>query len=380
MEQIDGTDWPSLYRHVGCAACGKTGLPGPVRAPRGDAHDRGDRAADHRAALDRRHQEDRGHAGDDHAAGRRPPQGRRRARPASKRSSASSPDLVRLRRRSAGPAPADASSGRRCSRAGTTGRVQVLASQAAGPRRVPGRSSRLVSRRSRRSRWPSRAGPGDPLPAVLHRNGLVSEKDLTAAIAETVGLRFVDFTEQPAAPRRGRRPSAEAVAREHVAIGVDFEGTKLVVAFADPGDDDAVQAVGAATGYEIIPPRPRSLRAPARDRLRLRRRPHADAPSLDEPESFGIDDEPEGLHVNELLERARWSGRAPTSTSTAGQPAGDPGARRAARDARHRRSINGSADPGDDLRDPHAEAAGEVRERARARLLVHACRARAASA
>jgi type IV pilus assembly protein PilB len=28
MEQIDGTDWPVLYRHVGCGSCGKTGYRG----------------------------------------------------------------------------------------------------------------------------------------------------------------------------------------------------------------------------------------------------------------------------------------------------------------------------------------------------------------
>jgi type IV pilus assembly protein PilB len=28
MEQIDGTDWPVLYRHIGCGACGKTGYRG----------------------------------------------------------------------------------------------------------------------------------------------------------------------------------------------------------------------------------------------------------------------------------------------------------------------------------------------------------------
>ena len=76
MEQIDGTDWPMLYRHVGCGQLRQDRLPGPVRAPRGDARHRGDREADHRAALDRRHQEGGGHGGDDPAAGRRAAQGR----------------------------------------------------------------------------------------------------------------------------------------------------------------------------------------------------------------------------------------------------------------------------------------------------------------
>ncbi len=139
---------------------------------------------------------------------------------------------------------------------------------------------------------------GDPLPAVLHRNGLVGEKDLSAAIAETVGLRFIDFTEYPMHPDAATT-IPEAVSRRHTAIGVGFEDTHLVVAFADPGDDIAVQAIGAATGYEIIPAAAGryeilnaidSVFGPDR----------SSAPSLDEPE-LGIAEEPEGLHVNELL-------------------------------------------------------------------------------
>jgi twitching motility protein PilT len=141
---------------------------------------------------------------------------------------------------------------------------------------------------------------GDPLPAVLHRNGLVGEKDLSAAIAETVGLRFIDFTEYPLHPDAATTiPEAES--RKRIAVGVGFEDTKLVVAFADPGDDEAVQAIGAATGYEII--------AAAAGRYEILHAidsvfgpDRSSAPSLDEPElGLGIGDEPEGLHVNELL-------------------------------------------------------------------------------
>ncbi|HEY3724541.1 MAG TPA: PilT/PilU family type 4a pilus ATPase [Acidimicrobiia bacterium] len=140
---------------------------------------------------------------------------------------------------------------------------------------------------------------GDPLPAVLHRNGLVGEKDLSAAIAETVGLRFVDFTEYPLHPDAATT-IPEIVSRDRVAIGVGFEGTKLVVAFADPGDDSAVQAVGTATGYEVIPAAASryeilhaidSVFGPDR----------SSAPSLERPVEPGLGEEPEGLHVNELL-------------------------------------------------------------------------------
>ena len=64
---------------------------------------------------------------------------------------------------------------------------------------------------------------GDPLPMVLARSGLVSEKDLSAAIAETVGLRFIDFTDFPLHPDAATT-IPEAVARERMAIGVGVRG------------------------------------------------------------------------------------------------------------------------------------------------------------
>jgi len=142
---------------------------------------------------------------------------------------------------------------------------------------------------------------GEALPAVLRGEGLVSEKDLTAAIAETVGVRFVDFTETPLHPDAALTVP-EGVAREYQAIGVDFDGARLVVAFPDPGDDAAVQAVGQATGYEIVPA--------AAGRYEIQ---HAiDAvfgpavPALDptgERDAHPVEDEVEGIHVNDLLKK-----------------------------------------------------------------------------
>ena len=92
---------------------------------------------------------------------------------------------------------------------------------------------------------------GDPLPGVLLARSLVGEKDLTAAIAETLSLRFVDFTESPLNAEASTTVPAD-IARKYLALGIEFEDAKLVVAFAEPGDDAAVVAVGSATGYEII--------------------------------------------------------------------------------------------------------------------------------
>jgi twitching motility protein PilT len=93
---------------------------------------------------------------------------------------------------------------------------------------------------------------GESLPKILLRCRLVEEKDLTAAIAESLSLRFVDFAETPLHPDAATLVPA-AIAHRFHALGVDFEDHKLVVAFAEPDDDEAVSAVGLATGYEVIP-------------------------------------------------------------------------------------------------------------------------------
>ncbi len=91
-----------------------------------------------------------------------------------------------------------------------------------------------------------------PLPTVLLQLGLVGSKDLTAALAEQMGIRFVDFLETPIHQDAPGLLTAE-LARRFGALPVDFDGHKLVVAFAEPADDDAVTAIGQATTYEIIP-------------------------------------------------------------------------------------------------------------------------------
>jgi twitching motility protein PilT len=91
-----------------------------------------------------------------------------------------------------------------------------------------------------------------PLPAVLLRRGLVGSKDLTAALAAHMGIKFIDFLETPIHQDAPTLIPAD-VARKHAALPVDFDDRKLVVAFAEPADDTAVAAIGGATGYEIIP-------------------------------------------------------------------------------------------------------------------------------
>ena len=145
-----------------------------------------------------------------------------------------------------------------------------------------------------------------PLPSVLLRLGLVGSKDLTAALAEQMGLRFVDFLDTPIHQDAPGMITADQ-ARQFTAVPVDFEDNKLVVAFAEPADDDALAAIGHSTSYEVIPA--------VADRAELARAidmiyGEAAAESAGGVTSV-VESDPlmEELHINDLLELVvQWGG------------------------------------------------------------------------
>jgi twitching motility protein PilT len=109
----------------------------------------------------------------------------------------------------------------------------------------------VLSRDSLESAISEAERTNETLPNVLLRLGLVGAKDLTAALADQLGVPFVDFLETPIHQEAPTLLTAD-LARKWLALPVDFEDHKLIVAFAEPADDDALAAVGAATTYEII--------------------------------------------------------------------------------------------------------------------------------
>ena len=147
----------------------------------------------------------------------------------------------------------------------------------------------------------------EPLPSVLLRLGIVGSKDLTAALAEQMGVRFIDFLETPIHKDAPETLSAE-LARQYVAVPVDFEGQKLVVAFAEPPSDTALTAVGHATSFEVIPAvadRGELMRAIA---MIYRTGDGADS---DFASNVVVGDEvvDEELHINDLLDLViQWGG------------------------------------------------------------------------
>src|SRR5688500_3958153 len=83
---------------------------------------------------------------------------------------------------------------------------------------------------------------GVPLSKVLIDEGLVGEKDLVAAVAHQVGIRFIDLSQTPVHPTVDRLVPAD-LARKYLAIAVELDGADLVVAMVDPSNREAVSAI-----------------------------------------------------------------------------------------------------------------------------------------
>src|SRR5688500_16594139 len=93
---------------------------------------------------------------------------------------------------------------------------------------------------------------GTPLGKLVRARGLVAEKDLVAAVADQVGLPFVDFDTYALNPTLDRLIPAD-LARKHLAVAVDFEGDRLLVAMADPSDKAAIAEIEGVSSLAIAP-------------------------------------------------------------------------------------------------------------------------------
>lgn len=91
---------------------------------------------------------------------------------------------------------------------------------------------------------------GRSLGRVLVESGLVSESALVSALAQQIGIPFVDLAETQIDPMAASL-IPEAMARRYGALPIAFEDDKLVVAMSDPGNVFAIDDIRTLTGREI---------------------------------------------------------------------------------------------------------------------------------
>ena len=90
-----------------------------------------------------------------------------------------------------------------------------------------------------------------PLGGVLVDEGFLPEADLVRALARHIGIEFVDLSEITVDPAAASL-IPDSLARRYAALPIGFDGEKLVIAMADPGNVLAVDDIRAISGMEVI--------------------------------------------------------------------------------------------------------------------------------
>jgi type IV pilus assembly protein PilB len=110
----------------------------------------------------------------------------------------------------------------------------------------------LVSESQLTAAYDEHQRDGRSLGRVLVDQGVLSESQLVAALAQQVGLPFVDLSEYPVdGSAIGRVPGG--VCRRHVALPIAYDDGRLLVAMADPGNVFALDDVRSITGMDVRP-------------------------------------------------------------------------------------------------------------------------------
>lgn len=91
---------------------------------------------------------------------------------------------------------------------------------------------------------------GETLSRVLVDEDMVPETDLVRVLARHVGAEFVNLAETTIDPAAAALVP-EAIARRHGVIPIAFEGERLVLAMADPGNVLVIDDIRAITGRPV---------------------------------------------------------------------------------------------------------------------------------
>jgi twitching motility protein PilT len=96
------------------------------------------------------------------------------------------------------------------------------------------------------------AETGVPLAKILASEGIVSERDLVAAVAQQLGMPFWDPTITPISPLvEGAVPTD--VARKYMVVAISVQGEELLVATEDPTDEEMLRTISQVSGCKSKP-------------------------------------------------------------------------------------------------------------------------------
>jgi type IV pilus assembly protein PilB len=141
---------------------------------------------------------------------------------------------------------------------------------------------------------------GRSLGRVLVERGVLSESQLVAALAQQIGLTFVDLAEFPVdASAVARVP--DAVCRRYSALPIAYEDGRLVVAMADPANVFALDDMRSITGLDVKP-----VVATRADVVAAINRFHRAEQDLDDltTELVGTDEDDDLANMREVVEDA----------------------------------------------------------------------------
>lgn len=93
---------------------------------------------------------------------------------------------------------------------------------------------------------------GRTLTSILIEQGVATDVAVAQAVAENMGLAFVDLAGYEIDPRAAMLLSSD-LARRHVVLPIKIEDDELTVAMSDPANIFAIDDLRIVTGYEIRP-------------------------------------------------------------------------------------------------------------------------------
>src|SRR5581483_990360 len=93
---------------------------------------------------------------------------------------------------------------------------------------------------------------GRALGRVLVERGVLTESQLVAALAQQIGLRFVDLADYPV-DGAAIASVPPTVCRRYNALPIGYEYGRLIVAMSDPANVFAIDDIRSLTGSDVKP-------------------------------------------------------------------------------------------------------------------------------